>query len=64
MTTLENEHQEEIDNCSRYSLRKWEERVFGTIYEEPKIVLPITWVKNKKHSQVYHLKQMERQNKL
>ena len=36
MTTLENENQEETDDYSRYSLRKWEERVFGTSYEEPK----------------------------
>ena len=45
MTTLENENQEEIDNCSRYSLRKWEERVFGTSYEEHKNFFPIAQVK-------------------
>ena len=41
MTTLENENQEETDDYSRYSLRKWEERVFGTSYEEPKNFFPI-----------------------
>lgn len=45
MTTLENENQEETDDYSRYSLRKWEERVFGTSYEEPKKKFSITQVK-------------------
>lgn len=45
MTTLKNENQEEIDNYSRYSLRKWEERVFGTRYEEPKNFSPTAQVK-------------------
>ena len=45
MTTLENENQEETDDYSRYSLRKWEERVFGTSYEEPKNFFPIAQVK-------------------
>ena len=42
MTTLENENQEETDDYPRYSLRKWEERVFGTSYEEPKNFFPIS----------------------
>ncbi len=45
MTTLENENQEETDDYPRYSLRKWEERVFGTSYEEPKNFFPIAQVK-------------------
>ena len=64
MTTLENENQEETDHYSRYSLRKWEEKVFGTSYEEPKTFFSIAQVKDKQHCQMYKPKQMESNQQL
>ena len=62
MTTLENENQEETDHYSRYSLRKWEEKVFGTSYEEPKTLFSIAQVKDKQHC--HKPKQMESNQQL
>lgn len=45
MKILKNENQENIEVCPRYSLKKWEEKVFGISYKEPKKSLPLTYDK-------------------
>lgn len=45
MKILKNENQENVEVCPRYSLKKWEEKVFGISYKEPKKSLSLTYDK-------------------
>lgn len=45
MKTLENKNNEDIEDCPRYSLKKWEEKIFGAGAEESKNFFSITHAK-------------------